>query len=366
MDNRENLLGIVETFFRWKKPILTLCALAAIGTVIISLLLPNYYKSYTTYYVASPDQAMPEPVGNRLKEKLLYGQDADTDRNLSIAQSSELIDFMVDSFNLFEHYEINPDNEKAASKVRKRFLKLYNVERTKFDAVEISIEDTDKEKAAAMVIAARNKIETISKNIIKQSLDKNARSSTANIKAKERELQILGDSLRILRDKYGIYNTESQTEFLSAQLSSAESQLARNRAKLASLKSMSNVSRDTISFIVANVAGLEKEVEQHQQNMQKLSEGLPKVIALSRAYDQGVKQLSLDSERLKQTQSALEADPPILFLVEEASVPLEKSRPKRSIICIAAVMIAFLLGLLAAILLDMYKDIDWKKVVNAS
>ena len=157
MDNRENLLGIIETIFRWKKQLLIFCAITAIGTVIISLMLPNYYNSSTTYYVASPDQAMPDPVGNRLKEKKMYGTDADADRNLSIAQSSKLINFMIDSFQLYEHYEIKRDNEKSASKVRKRFLKLYNVERTKYDAVELSIEDTDKELATKMVIAARQK-----------------------------------------------------------------------------------------------------------------------------------------------------------------------------------------------------------------
>ena len=124
MDNRENLIGIIETFFRWKKPILSLCIAAGIGSIIISLCLPNYYQSFTTYYVASPDQIMPDPVGSRLKEKELYGKSEDRDRNLSIAQSSELINFMIDSFNLYEHYDIDPTHEKGASKVRKRFLKL--------------------------------------------------------------------------------------------------------------------------------------------------------------------------------------------------------------------------------------------------
>ena len=365
MENRENLLGILETFFRWKKPILTLTALAAIGTVLISLTLSNYYQASTIYYVASPDQAMPEPVGSRLKVKALYGADADIDRNLSIAQSSELISFMIDSFELYEHYEIKRDAKNAASKVQKKFLKLYTVERTKYDAVEISIEDTDKELAMRMTIAARQKVAEISERLIKESIKKNLESIKSNIDSKETELKLMGDSLQRVREKFGILNPESQTEFLSSALASAESKLTSNQAKLQSLRQAPGIPRDTINLIAAHVAGLEQEVILTKEKIASLGEGLPTVEALGRSYVDGVKQLSLDKQRYKQEQAAYNANPPVLFLVEEASVPLEKSRPKRSIICIAAILIAFLMGLMAALLLDMYKDTDWNKIINA-
>lgn len=366
MDNRENLIGIVETFFRWKKPILGLCLIAGIGSVIITLTLPNYYQSFTTYYVASPDQIMPDPVGNRLKEKELYGTSEDRDRNMSIAQSSELVNFMIDSFNLYEHYEIDSTNEKSASKVRKRFLKLYNVEQTKYDAIELSIEDTDRILAKDMTIAAREKIEDISVQIVKESFQKSLRNTRSNIDSKEVKLQILGDSLQRIREKYGIYNILSQSEFLSAQITSAEADLALNKAKLASLKSAKGIPRDTINFIIAQVAGLEKGLEKSKESMQLFNQGMSSVISLERAYSDGIKQLSLDKEQFKQNEAAFNSkNPPMIFLVEDATIPLEKSRPKRSIICIMSVLIAFILGLTAALLLDMYKDVNWKEIVNA-
>ncbi|MEL6862808.1 MAG: hypothetical protein AAFP19_00245, partial [Bacteroidota bacterium] len=72
MDHKENLLGVLSTIFRWKKPIIYICGIAAVGSVLISLLLSNYYESTTLFYAASPDLAKPPAVGDEIKEKDYY------------------------------------------------------------------------------------------------------------------------------------------------------------------------------------------------------------------------------------------------------------------------------------------------------
>ena len=84
MENKENLLGVIATLLKWRKPIIRLCLIAGIGTAIISLFLPNYYQSTTTFYAASPDLGMPDPVGEMEKYRDYYGEDTDNDRILTI------------------------------------------------------------------------------------------------------------------------------------------------------------------------------------------------------------------------------------------------------------------------------------------
>ena len=45
--------------------------------------------------------------------------------------------------------------------------------------------------------------------------------------------------------------------------------------------------------------------------------------------------------------------------------PVIKSRPKRSIIVLATVAIAFLFSLIGALLFDTYKDVNWKDIYHA-
>ena len=66
MDNRDNLLGVLATLFKWKKQILKVILLAGIGTAAISFFfLDDYYRASTVFYVASPDLFKPEQVVHR-------------------------------------------------------------------------------------------------------------------------------------------------------------------------------------------------------------------------------------------------------------------------------------------------------------
>ncbi len=362
MDNRENLIGILGVLLRWKKPIFWLCVIAGIAAVITTLLLPNYYKSTTVYYVASTDLAMPEPVGNRLKEKSLYGTSDDIDRNMTIAQSNEIANYVVDKYNLYEHYDIDTTDRKAAVKVREEFRDLYNVLKTKHDAIELSIEDTDKELAARMINDIREKIVALSRQFLKEGFQQQIVTYETNINTKSQELQVMQDTLQSLRNKYQIYNAFAQSEFISSLLATAQSNLSKSEAKLKKLKSIPSIPRDTINLLMAQVEGFREEVKSNKTSLNLLNQGMSIIVSKEEAFEDAVEQLSLDQQRYKQLKSAATAEPTILFLVENGTVALDKSRPKRSIICIAAVLITLFLGLIAVLLIEQYRTVDWQKL----
>ena len=160
--NTDNLLGVLKTLFKWKKQIFLVCLIAGIGSVIISLLLPVYFQATTVFLAASPDQAKPELIfGSGTLEGEYYGNENDIDRILTIAESSELFDFLIDTFNLYQHYKIDSTANRAPYRVKKKLAKLYDVAKTKRDAIELSVEDQDKELAAAIANTARRKINEI-------------------------------------------------------------------------------------------------------------------------------------------------------------------------------------------------------------
>ncbi|MBT8218774.1 MAG: hypothetical protein KJP00_03065, partial [Bacteroidia bacterium] len=168
MENREDLLGVLQVLYRWRKPILFTTMAAALLSIVIALILPKYYQSATTFYAASPDLNKPDIVFGDINTNFdYYGSDADIDRILTIAQSNELVDYMVDSFRLYEAYDIDPDNSKAPHYVELNFQKLYNVIRTPFDAILLEIEDKDPALSARMVEAARGKINEIATGLIR-------------------------------------------------------------------------------------------------------------------------------------------------------------------------------------------------------
>lgn len=365
MEQRENLLDVLRIFFKWLKPITYLCLGIGIGTALISLLLPNYYESTTTFYAASMDQAKPSHIfGTSTRDIDFYGDDRDNDRLLTIAESNELADFIIQKFDLYSHYDIDPTKEKGAFNVLQKFNKHYSVIKTKRDAIELSMEDRDKELATQMVNLAREKINEFSIRIVKQQLYKKKESLEKNIQEKSANLAVLSDSLITLKNKFGIYNTESQAEVFAEQILATESKLARDEARLNILKSNKSISTDTLSILTANVAGLKSQLSNLNKKNKNFNQGQSLVLVLERQQKDMSNKLSVEKVELNQLITAFSSEISAINLIEAGAIPIIKSRPKRSIIVISAVLIAFVFSFIGVLLFESYKDINWKEIIK--
>lgn len=363
MEPRENLVEILKTLFRWIKPIGWLCLIVGLGTAVISLLLPNYYESTTIFYAGSVDAVRPNQIfGTSTSQVDFYGTDRDNDRLMTIAESNDLADYIIEKFDLYEHYDIDREKDRAAYLVRQKFGKHYNVIKTKRDAIEISVEDVDKELAADMVNSVREKVNEMAVKVIKEQLEKLKTSLQKNIKEKEDQLVILNDSLQKNRSHYGVYNVDTQGEVFASQILSADAKLARESSKLTALQKNGTVPRDTLARLEANVAGYRSEVNNLNNKLQLFNQGLSKVAVLERQQRDLSNSLSVDLVQIKQLITALESDISAINLIEEGQIPVIKSRPKRSIIVLSAILVAFIFSVIGILLFESYKEVDWRAV----
>ncbi|MBL7774888.1 MAG: hypothetical protein JNK89_02750 [Saprospiraceae bacterium] len=371
--NRDNLLGVFQTLYRWRKTIRNVCLLALVGSVGLSLLMKDYYEATTIFYPTSPRLASPEQVfGNTGQVTDYYGSDHDLDRLAEIGSGKELEDFLVQHFNLYEHYGIDSAAQKGPFKVREILRSLFNLQKNKNDAIELSIEDTDRRLAAEMANAAREKINEIGQRLTRESQAKLLAAFEENIRYKTAELERLGDSLRRTQERYRIYAPGPQGELLSEQLATAESEVTLSRAKLEVLERNPIIPRDTIAYIRANLNAYEAQLQQLMADhgndtkltIKRYNEGSPQIAILQDLHYQARKQLSFDLERYNQIQATFKTSIPALLVVETAEPALIKSRPKRSIIVIATVVAAFLFTALAALIADAYRDVRWTDITR--
>lgn len=371
MENRDNLLGVFQTIYRWRKMIRNVCLLALVGSVALSLTLKDYYQATTIFYPASPQLSNPEHLfGNIGQATEYYGSDRDLDRLTEIGSGKELEDYMVTRFNLYDYYQIDSTSAKGPFKVREQFRGLFNVQKNKNDAIELSVEDHDPKKAAEMANAARDKINEVGQRLTRESQSKLLTAFEENIKWKKAELERLGDTLQRTQDFFKIYAPGPQGEQLSEQLATAESEVTLNRARLDVLEKNPDIPRDTIAYIRANLNAYEAQLRQLLSNsadganitVKRFNEGSPKIAILQDLHYQARKQLSFDLERYNQILTTFNTNIPTLLVVTTAEPPLIKSRPKRSIIVLGAVVAAFLFSVLAALIADAYKDIRWQDI----
>jgi uncharacterized protein involved in exopolysaccharide biosynthesis len=364
MQHKDNLLGVVETVFKWKKYIIYTCLATAIGAIITVMVLPVYYKSTTTFYAASPDLATPEAIfGNSSTAPDYYGTGNDTERIVTIAESGDLVSYMIDKFKLYERYDIDPDHPLGAYSVRLKFNKHYDVVKTKYDAVELSMEDQDKEMAAEMANAARDFIAARAQRLVKESQAQLLTIYQSNLSAKQSQLDTLNQRLQAVRKQYGVYNTIAQSESLSELLAKAESKLYNSQAKLEAFQNIPS-RRDSVRNLQASIKGYENEILKLTERLDTFNQGMAKVEVMYRIQEQTSEILAEDQEKYKQIKAAYDTEFPTVMLLEAAPVPNIKSRPKRSLIVVASVMVAFIFSVIGVLIFDTYKDVDWKKILD--
>ncbi len=365
METKDNLLGVIATLFKWKKIILYTCAATAIGAAIISLILPVYYKSTTIFYAASPDLAVPEAIfGTAAEAPDYYGTENDIDRILSIANSGQLVAFMVDSFDLYERYDIDPKSPRGPYYVALEFESHFDVVKTKYDAIELSIEDEDKETAAKMTNAARNFINDLAQRLIKESQAKTVRTFEENIKQKEADMKMMNDSMQHIRLRYGVYNTKAQSENLSELIATGEAKLNQSRARMGSLRNAGYKQRDTLTLLQANITGYESQLQQLYVRLDTFNRGMALMDYLVESQLQASEQLAEDKEHYKMSKAAYSSEFPAVFLLEEGQVPVIKERPKRAMMVVAATMVAFIFSVIGVLIFDTYRDVNWRAIIN--
>ncbi len=364
--NRDHLLDVVRTIFKWKKPIIITCVTVGVLTAIISLMLPNYYEASTTFYAASPELQSPSVIfGESNKELEFYGEGEDMDRLIQAAESNDLFHFMVQKFDLYNHYDIDTSDSKAPFKLRAKFYKHFNIQKNERDAIVLSVEDKNPELAASMANIARDQINNITNNLIRGSQNEIIKSFEKQIEEKQKTLDNISDSLSAVRNRYGVFDAGYQREVMGTQVPNLTSSIASDKAKLEIYNKRGR--RDSINAISARIIGNENRLEAitKGKNGLDVSKGISLVDQYFQSEQTIMEELGEDRAKYERYKSAFAVPKPALFIQDHAEVPVVKSRPKRSFIVIGAGFIAFLFSILGVLILEYNKDVDWKSIVNA-
>ena len=361
MESYENLTGIINALWKRRKLIIGITILTTFASAGLSLLLDDYFEAETIFYAASPDLAKPSPMGISESKMDYYGESEDIDRLLSLAQSSELNGKIIAHFSLYDHYEIDPESSFADYKVQKKLAKAFTIEKTKYDALRLSIEDTNPILSRDMTNFARDNINAKAQQLIKDSQAKLITTFESNIKRKTEKILESNNILDSLRNHYEIFDTKSQGQIIAQIMSTTKSNLVNVRSRM---KSYQGINRDSVAKLKIQLDAYQSQMNSISNQAKSYNSGLSKIVSLEKQLTEASDQLGIDKERYKLLKAAYENDFSAIHVVEFAKKPKRKSRPKRSILVIAACAASFIFSSLAAIIFAFYKKVNWKDVLS--
>lgn len=349
------ILSPLLLLWNQKFKIFGLSFLIAVFAAVLVLLKPNYYKSSSIFYAASTDLAKPLPIGKQTNNIQYYGEKEDIDRLLSIANSGELKEYLIERFDLYEHYDIDTTSEKARYAMSLRLAKHYDSEKTKLDAVKLSVEDKDPVFAKDMVNAATDKLSEITQRIVKQGQLTQLISYKSTVTKKDLTLADLTKKIGDLRSKYEIYDLKSQGQVYSELLPQAEVNLANSKSRYHSLKN-SGIHRDTLAVLKSKIDGYEAQIKDLNASLSRYNEGYLPLLTLQLEQEDFLTQLNLDKQRVSQLESAYNSPFNAIHLIEKGEVPFIKSRPKRTFIVIGVAIASVLFLSVLVLIQDFIKS----------
>lgn len=306
MDNQFNLIGVVRTLLKWKWMIIGFVVLAGLTAVIYTwFFMENYYQSSVKFYPKNliyTDKMV--NLGKEGGDQFVdfFGSKDDANRILEIANSAEVIQGLINKYNLATHYGIDTTKKYWRTKVTEEFMDNYEAIRTEKDAIEISVMDPDPVRARDMLNDAITWIDLINKRPM----------DATRVKVKE-ELESAYAEQQVL--------TKSLLDTMASQASRYEIEIG--------------VSKDGTPVVSGTNPA---EVENY------------KFYQLQ--YESAVEELGQIKTLLDKQNLALGVTSGSLHIIEQAYVADKKAKPKRSLICVTVTLVAFILAILAAILIE--------------
>lgn len=306
-----NLIYVLRTLLAWKKQILALAVVSAVTAAIFSVfVMDEYYYSWSTFYPTNQylsDRSMifnSESTGGQVE---YFGSKNDVNRVLTIANSSAIIDYVIDSFKLAEHYKINKSEKYWRTRVVKKFEKNYEAIKTEREAVEVSLYDTDPALAAKIVNAIVERVDEINKAHVNDNKQKLYTLLANQIKQQNEKVERYVDTLSSLAAQYNI-----------------------------------KVSSNTGSSIVVEGSNF-RAVQQYKALLEK--------------QENALKELNNRNNILEQMEVSMGSNSSSLFIVETAFVADRRERPVRSLVVLVTVLITVFVSMLGVLVIDQWRTI---------
>ncbi len=138
MDKLFNSAHLIMLIAKWRYHLLAIVVVTAILAGVFSG--PTFITPlYESHAIAYPANVMP------------YSDESETEQMLQILNSQDIVDSMVNKFDLPKHYKINPNYKYFKSALYDTYHEHVSINKTPYEAIRIEVSDPDPDTAAMMV-----------------------------------------------------------------------------------------------------------------------------------------------------------------------------------------------------------------------
>lgn len=319
--------------FAWEKKwtLIIICFIAGITSIIVSLQMPDRFKSTVVMFPAasiSVAKSLVETSSISMSSQgiLSFGREEDGERMLQILNSIQIKSHIMEKFDLLNHYEIDFDKDKFPyTKLENKYKNNVKFRQTEFLSIEITVFDEDPAYAADMANEIAMYIDSTVHNMQKERAVEAYKIVEKAYNSAQLEITVLSDSLQKIRE-LGVIDYQSQAAALNE------------------------------AYAAALTKGNSSSVRAIENKLNILSKYGGNYVELSAKLESSIERLGMLKDKFAAAKVDVEQMLPQIYIVDTAQIAERKTEPKRSIIVFMSTLSAFALALLALIIYDNSKS----------
>jgi len=182
-----------------------------------------------------------------------YSEESPIEQMLQWFESKELMNRIIQENDLYVHYDIKEDGELSPYYIMEEFNENITVSETKYESAEISVLDTDPEKAAKIASSMINTFNEVVREVHKKRALEDLNSQKEKLNMIKNEIDSVSRELQNLRENYGLidYSTQAK-EVTRGYLKTIEGSTKSNINTQEILKLKENIEKKGGDFILYN------------------------------------------------------------------------------------------------------------------
>jgi uncharacterized protein involved in exopolysaccharide biosynthesis len=211
-----NSTDLIIFLYKKRLPIIIITLFGAVVSIIISLTITPMYKSSVILYPASSTSVSKSLLSGGVKDNLMaFGDEEETEQLIQILESNDIVNYIVEKYNLLQHYEIDSTSKFKRTNLYKTYSSNISFKKTRLQSVEIEVFDKDPVYAADIANDISHYADSVMNKIRKKRAWDALLIVEYEYKKLGKQIQEMSDSLSSL-NKLGVLDyTEQVTSYSS-------------------------------------------------------------------------------------------------------------------------------------------------------
>ena len=368
-----SFVRFLSILVKYKRSLFLNLFLIALISVIVSIYMPKWYKA--TAVVVPPAQNNSNGGFSSLLNNLplsTFGinMGGGTEMTyMAILKSRTLAMDVISKFDLKKFY-----GKKTYEETLKSYYSDFDAMITEENMISISYEYTDSVKVAEIVNYIVNRLDEISNKLILERARKNFELAEKRYFQNIHDIDSLSILLEQFQNKYGVIEFYEQTKSIISAITDLEAKVLIKKAELDAIKENYGMESPQYKSAKIQLDSFDKQLSglktsnknELKSPFSSLFIPLDKIPTLGKKYTEIYTNLLLQQKlkeflvpQYEQAKMQLLKKEPTLQILDIATPPDYKSKPKRAFIVVIALFIAFLIHFTIILIVE---KLNWLKL----